>query len=103
MPVVDWNKPLERPIPRKGKPPVVTLYDAYQVLLDMPKKKQAEPIPQACAEALIMAAEGRGPMHTAQAAASVAVNGEQEIPTGPREKPKLKIGKRLSPQTEKPS
>lgn len=88
MPTTDWNRPLERPIPRKGKKTVVTLRDAYQVLLDMPKKKQAEPIPQACAEALIMAAEGRGPMHTAQAAASVAVNGEQKIPTGPRQKNK---------------
>lgn len=95
MPVVDWNKPLEKPIERKGKKPVVTLLDAYKVLLELPKAKQKEPIPQACAEALIMAAEGRGPLHIAQAAASVAVNGGQKIPTGPRPKKALKIRKRI--------
>lgn len=89
MPETDWNKPLDRPI---GK--VVTLLDAYNLLLKLPKAKQAEPMVQAAAEALLMAAEGRGPMHTAQAAAAYAVNGpRQDIQ--PR-KPKLKIGKRLA-------
>lgn len=88
MPETDWDRPLERAI---GK--VVTLLDAYKVLLKLPKAKQKEPMVQAAAEALIMAAEGRGPMHTAQAAAAFAVNGPRED-VQPK-KPKLKIGKRL--------
>lgn len=95
MPTTDWNRPLEKPIVKKDGTKVVTLLDAYKVLLELPKAKQKEPLPQAVAQALIMAAEGRGPMHTAQAAASLAVNGEKKRPE-PKEKPKLKIGKRLN-------
>jgi hypothetical protein len=89
VPETNWDKPLERAI---GD--VKTLLDAYQVLLKLPKAKQKEPMVQAAAEALLMAAEGRGPMHTAQAAAAYAVHGpRQDIQP---KKPKLKIGKRLA-------
>lgn len=73
MPETDWDRPLERAI---GK--VKTLRQAYDVLLKLPKAKQKEPMVQAAAQALIMAAEGRGPMWTAQAAAAYAVNGPRE-------------------------
>lgn len=84
----DWNRPLERAI---GE--VKTLMDAYQVLLKLPKAKQKEPMVQAAAQALIMAAEGRGPMHTAQAAAAFAVNGPRvdEQPKGKKPAKKYKI------------
>lgn len=90
MPITDWNRPLEKPIERKGKKPVRTLLDAYKVLLELPKDKQAEPLPQAIAKALIEAAEGRGPMHTAQAAAAIAVNGEKKRPEKREKKPAKK-------------
>lgn len=73
MSETDWNRPLERAI---GE--VKTLMDAYQVLLKLPKATQREPMVQAAAMAILMAAEGRGPMHTAQAAAAFAVNGPRE-------------------------
>jgi hypothetical protein len=44
--------------------------------------KQKEPLVQAAAQALIMAAEGRGPMHTAQAAASIVLRREDKLPKG---------------------
>jgi len=89
MPTTDWNRLLERPI---GD--VKTLLDAYQLLLKLPKALQKEPMVQAAAMAILMAAEGRGPMHTAQAAAAFAVNGARQDVLA--KKPKLKIGKRLN-------
>lgn len=81
MSETDWDRPLERSIDK-----VVTLLDAYNVLLKLPKAKQKEPMVQAAAMALLMAAEGRGPMHTAQAAAAFAVNGPREdrLPERPK-------------------
>jgi hypothetical protein len=89
VPTTDWDRPLEQAIGR-----VKTLRQAYEVLLKLPKKKQAEPMVQAAAMAILMAAEGRGPMHAAQAAAAFAVNGPRK--DDQPKKPKLKVGKRLA-------
>lgn len=93
MPETNWYRPLPRAIVRPDGKKVVTLLDAYNVILELPKKKQAEPLPQALALVLIEVAEGRGSIHMAQSAAATAVHGprKDEQP----KKQKLKIGKRL--------
>jgi hypothetical protein len=56
-----WSRRFVDPIPTKGKP-IVTLQDAAQFILKLSKAEQSKPHWQAAAEAVIMAAEDRGPM-----------------------------------------
>ena len=62
-----WSEPIQPP---KGKK-LVTLKDAAAYILALPKSKQQSPEWQAAGEAVIMAAEDRGPlMHSLQNNAS---------------------------------
>ena len=57
-----WSRPFDEPIqPPKGKK-LVTLKDAAAYILALPKSKQQSPEWQAAGEAVIMAAEDRGPL-----------------------------------------
>jgi hypothetical protein len=57
-----WSRPFDEPIqPPKGKA-LVTLKDAAASILALPKSEQQSPEWQAAGEAVIMAAEGRGPL-----------------------------------------
>jgi hypothetical protein len=52
-----WSRPFEDPVPG-----LETLQDAADYILKLPKAEQEQPHWQAAIEALVMAAEGRGPM-----------------------------------------
>jgi hypothetical protein len=68
-----WSRRFDDPIqPPKGKP-LVTLKDAATYIMKLPESKQQSPEWQAAGEALLMAAEDRGPlMHAHVGAASAS-------------------------------
>jgi hypothetical protein len=70
-----WSVPLSKTIvPAKG-PPLKTLADARDYLLNLPKDRHDEEIVQAAIEAVLMAGEGRGPILHATAGVGSVVNG----------------------------
>ncbi len=72
---MSWDTELIRPIvPPKGKT-IVTLSDARAYILKLPKARQKDPIVLARVEAVLMAAEGRGPMLLAQSGVAHIVHG----------------------------
>jgi hypothetical protein len=61
-----WSRRFDDPIqPPKGKP-LLTLKDAAAYIMALPKAKQQSPEWQAAGEALLLAAEDRGPLMHAQ-------------------------------------
>ena len=57
-----WKRPFDDPISLPGRRKLVTLRDAGGYIAVLPKSKQESPEWQAATEALIMAAEDRGPL-----------------------------------------
>ena len=57
-----WQKRFEDPIEISGRKSLVTLKDAADYVTRLPKAEHESPQWQAAIEALIMAAEGRGPL-----------------------------------------
>ena len=77
--MVDWSRPFDDPIqPPKGKK-FVTLKDAAAYILALPKSKQQSPEWQASGEAVIMAAEDRGPLMHAHVGMMLALHGAKPI------------------------
>jgi hypothetical protein len=75
-----WSRTFDEPIqPPKGKK-LVTLKDAAAYILALPKSKQQNPEWQAAIEAVIMAAEDRGPLMHAQVGMMLALHGAKPIP-----------------------
>jgi hypothetical protein len=68
-----WSTPFDDPIPG-----MTTLRDAADCIQKLSKAKQAEPHWQAAVEALIMAAEGRGPLLHARVGMLRAMNHGRE-------------------------
>ena len=78
--MVDWSRPFDEPIqPPKGKK-LVTLKDAAAYIMKLPKAKQQRPEWQAATEALLMAAEDRGPPMHAHVGMTLALHGAKPIP-----------------------
>ena len=78
--MVDWSRPFDEPIqPPKGKA-LTTLKDAAVYIMKLPKAKQNSPEWQAATEALLMAAEGRGPLMHAHVGMMLALHGAKPIP-----------------------
>jgi hypothetical protein len=70
-----WSRRFDEPIqPPKGKK-LVTLKDAAAYILALPKSKQQSPEWQAAGEAVIMAAEDRGPLMHAHVGMMLALHG----------------------------
>ena len=70
-----WSRPFDEPIiPPKGKP-LVTLKDAADFIMALPRSKQHSAEWQAAGEAVIMAAEDRGPMMHARVGMMLALHG----------------------------
>jgi len=70
-----WSAALSKIIvPAKG-PQIKTLADARDYLLNLPEERHADEIVQAAIEAVIMAADGRGPILHATAGIGTVVNG----------------------------
>ena len=71
---MSWSRPFEDPIPvPKGKP-LITLKDAAAYVRKLPPAEQESPHWQAAIEALIMAAEDRGPLMHARIGVMRALN-----------------------------
>lgn len=70
-----WSAALSKTIvPAKG-PPIKTLADARDYLLKLPMARHEEEVVQAAIEAVLMAADGRGPILHATAGMGLVVNG----------------------------
>lgn len=79
---MSWSRRFDDPVP--GLP---TLRDAARLIQKLPKVEQHKPHWQAAAEALIMAAEDRGPMLHARVGMLRALNADKPVSTlGPRKK-----------------
>jgi hypothetical protein len=75
-----WSRRFDDPVvPPKGKP-LLTLKDAAAYLLKMPKAKQQSPEWQAATEAVMMAAEDRGPLMHTCVGMMRALHGAKPIP-----------------------
>ena len=76
---MSWSSKLDKTFaPSKGKQ-IKTLADARDFLLSLPKSRHSEDDVQAAIEAVIMAAEGRGPILHATAGIGLVLNGRSGI------------------------
>ena len=57
-----WSRAFDDPIPLPGRKPLLTLRDAARYVMAMPAKDRQSTEWQAAIEALLMAAEDRGPI-----------------------------------------
>jgi hypothetical protein len=80
-----WSRRFVDPIPTKGKP-IVTLQDAAQFILKLTKAEQHKPHWQGAAEAVIMAAEDRGPLMHADVGMKRALNAGKPVELDPKQK-----------------
>ena len=80
MPDKGWQRPFDDPIPLSGGRQLVTLEDAAAYIMKLPKVKQDLPEWQTATEALIMAAEDRGPLMHARIGVLRALN--RSVETG---------------------
>ena len=80
-----WSRRFVDPIPTKSKP-IVTLQDAAQFILKLSKAEQSKPHWQAAAEAVIMAAEDRGPLMHADIGMKRALNAGKPVEFDPKRK-----------------
>ena len=79
-----WKSRLLKPIiPAKGRP-ILTLDDARKYLLSLPEARHLEPSVQAATQAVLMAAEGHGPIMRAHVGIAELVHGP--VPLLDREK-----------------
>ena len=69
-----WKRPFDDPIPLPRGRQLVTLKDAADYILKLPKAEQKLEEWQAATETLIMAAEGRGPLLHARIGIMRALN-----------------------------
>jgi hypothetical protein len=71
---VPWSRPFDDPIPLPGRCELVTLRDAGRYIAALPRAEQQSPEWQGATEALIMAAEDRGPLMHAHIGMMRALN-----------------------------
>lgn len=72
---MSWSKRLYQPVVTPEGKKIVTLSDARAYVLALPKARQMAPEVQAGVEALLMVAEGKGPMLLAQSGVAHIVHG----------------------------
>jgi hypothetical protein len=80
-----WSRRFVDPIPTKGKS-IYALRDAAQFILKLSKAEQSKPHWQAAAEAVIMAAEERGPLLHADVGVKRALNAGKPVEFDPKQK-----------------
>jgi hypothetical protein len=74
-----WSTALTKKITTPKGQPIRTLADARAYLLSLPKSRQRDEDVQAAIEAVLMAAEGRGPVLHATAGIGTVVHGGPAI------------------------
>jgi hypothetical protein len=75
-----WKRAFDDPIPLPRGRQIVTLKDAAAYIMKLPKAQQQSPEWQAATEAVIMAAEDRGPLMHAHVGMMLALHGAKPIP-----------------------
>jgi hypothetical protein len=80
-----WSRRFIEPIVA-GRKQIVTLQDAAQFILKLSKTEQSKPHWQAAAEAVIMAAEDRGPLMHAEIGMKRALNADKPVEFDPKQK-----------------
>src|SRR5664279_4377422 len=75
-----WSRPFDDPIKLPKGRTIVTLKDAAAYILKLPKSAQQSPEWLAAGEAVIMAAEDRGPLMHAHVGMMLALHGAKPIP-----------------------
>ncbi|MCA1546300.1 hypothetical protein I6F36_05715 [Bradyrhizobium sp. BRP19] len=80
-----WGRPFEDAIEVGGRK-LVTLLDAGEYIMGLPKKEHAAPEWQAAMEALILVAEGGGPTMFARIGVMRALNRRYVPPLNPKGK-----------------
>lgn len=86
-----WSARLIKPVVPPDGAPIVTLSDARAYLLALPKSRHHEPVVATAIEAVLMVAEGRGPMLLAQSAMAHVVHGPpQPLNRGKPDRPWLR-------------
>ncbi len=88
-----WKRPFEDPIALPSGSQIVTLEDAAVYIQRLPKAEHDLPHWQVATTALIMAAEGRGPVMMARIGMLQALNAGKPAPVRP---PRKKAAKRLT-------
>ena len=81
-----WSRPFDHPIVLPKGKTLVTLKDAAAYIMALPKSEQQAPEWQAATEALLMAAEGRGPLLHARIGMLRALNRDVERVFNPARK-----------------
>jgi hypothetical protein len=81
-----WRRPIEDPVPLPRGRQLVTLKDAANYIMKLPRAEQNAGEWQAATEALIMAAEGRGPLLHARVGMLRALNRHVERVSDPDRK-----------------
>ena len=84
-----WKRPFDDPVPLPSGKALRSLQDAADYILALPKAEQHSPRWQAAVEALLMAAEDRGPLLHARIAMLRALNGVEPGSAMVRPPPRL--------------
>jgi hypothetical protein len=71
---VSWSRAFDDPIPLPDGRSIETLREAGNYIMERPGKARSSPEWQAAAEAVLMAAEGRGPIMMARIGMLRAIN-----------------------------
>jgi len=87
MPDKGWSTPFDDTIPLPRGRELITLQDAASYIMKLPKAEQNHAAWQAATEALIMAAEDRGPLMHARVGIMRALNRHVERVLNPDRKP----------------
>lgn len=88
-----WSRRFDVPIALPDGSKIATLDQARRYLLALPNHRHGDEDVKAAVEALMMAAEGRGPLMHANAGIGRVVNGPPKIPE-PRPSKETKWGSR---------
>jgi hypothetical protein len=81
-----WKRSFEDPIPLPRGRQLVTLKDVADYILKLPMAEQSKPHWQPAAEAVIMAAEDRGPLMHADVGMKRALNAGKPVEFDPKRK-----------------
>lgn len=74
-----WDAPFPAPIPVPRGKPLVTLRDAGMLIQGLPKAQVDQPSWQAAIEALMLAAEDRGPLMHAEVGLRKALHPQEPV------------------------
>ena len=94
--MADWKKRFDVPIGLPDGTKIATLDQARRYLLALPEARHRDADVSAAIEAVLMAAEGRGPVMHANAGIGRIVNGPPKIPEARPSKEKKWGRRRLS-------